>query len=300
MITPPIAAGSTWQDSVNPDKSDIRSWGGWVESNVFSGAVSVRTSNYTVIATDRTDLQRCTSALTISITAAATLGNGFAFFVQADGGDVVIDPDGAETVNGSATVTVPDGKFMTIYCDGSGFFGSFSDGEILDAAAQRTTLGLGDLATQDTVSNGPAVITAAGSANYSFTSIPAGVNEFKLSLDGVSLSGSNNLMIRLGPAAGLATTGYVCSTSVPGQSAQSTGGFIVYLSNATLGVSGVLTFVRFEGTNKWSVSGGFVRGGDAGVTAGSVTLSGELSQVQVLASSSDNVDAGQIGLRYII
>ena len=143
MITPPIAAGSTWQDSVNPEKSDIRSWGGWVESNVFSGAVSVRTSNYTVIATDRTDLQRCTSALTLSITSAATLGNGFSFYVQADGGDVVIDPDGSETVNGSATVTVPDGKFMTIYCNGSGFFGSFSDSVILDAAAQRTALGFG-------------------------------------------------------------------------------------------------------------------------------------------------------------
>ena len=169
-----------------------------------------------------------------------------------------------------------------------------------DAAAQRTTLGLGALATQSIVSNGPAVITAAGAANYSFTGIPAGVNEFKLSMDGVSLSGTNDLMIRLGPSAGLATTGYVCSTSVPGASAQATGGFIMYLRNAAIAVSGVLTFVRFEGTNKWSVSCGFVRGADAGVTAGSVTLSGELSQVQILASSSDNVDAGQIGLRYII
>jgi hypothetical protein len=62
---------------------------------------------------------KCTAALTLALTAAATLGNGFIFIVHASGFDVTIDPDGAETINAASTLTVPNGSTVIVYGDGT-------------------------------------------------------------------------------------------------------------------------------------------------------------------------------------
>jgi hypothetical protein len=65
---------------------------------------------------------RFTAAATLSLTAAATLANGWPLSVVADGGVVTIDPNGSETINGKTTLIVPNGSSCTIICDGSNFF----------------------------------------------------------------------------------------------------------------------------------------------------------------------------------
>lgn len=69
---------------------------------------------YTVVGTDNMTVLDCSVALTLNLTAGATLGS-MMFVVHARGGDVVIDPAGAELVNGAATLTVPTGSFATVY-----------------------------------------------------------------------------------------------------------------------------------------------------------------------------------------
>lgn len=61
-----------------------------------------------------------TSAFTQTLTAAATLADGWWIAYSAQGNSIVIDPNGAETIDGAATKTVTGSGF--IFCNGSNFF----------------------------------------------------------------------------------------------------------------------------------------------------------------------------------
>lgn len=80
-----------------------------------------RTAAYTVIASDAGKAINCTAnTFTVSLTAAATLGSGFACFVWNTGtGIITIDPNGAETIDGVATLTLQQGEGTQIVCDGT-------------------------------------------------------------------------------------------------------------------------------------------------------------------------------------
>ena len=88
--------------------------------------VQTKTGTYTVAASDNMTTLNCTTALTLNLTAAATLGNQHLFYVMANGGAITIDPDGAETVNGSATLVLSDGETAVVVCTGSAFLAAVS------------------------------------------------------------------------------------------------------------------------------------------------------------------------------
>jgi microcystin-dependent protein len=98
-----------------------------VLQNTFPGLggrfqrVATKSSAYTVVLTDFSVMLDCTAALTLSFTAATTLGNGFCIAVYAAGGAVTLDPAGTEQINGALTYTLPQGCFGLVFCDGSGF-----------------------------------------------------------------------------------------------------------------------------------------------------------------------------------
>lgn len=77
---------------------------------------------YTAVANDNNAALRFTAAATLSLTAAATLGADWHCVVMAVGGDVTIDPNGAETINGNATLALKQGESAIVYCDGTAFF----------------------------------------------------------------------------------------------------------------------------------------------------------------------------------
>jgi hypothetical protein len=84
--------------------------------------VSERSANFTVISTDVGNVIRCTASVTVSLTSALTLGNGFEVTIIADGGDVTIDPNGLETIDGASTVVILDGMSTRVHCDGLSFY----------------------------------------------------------------------------------------------------------------------------------------------------------------------------------
>lgn len=89
-----------------------------------ASAITRRTTqatNYTAVAADYNQLIEFTASATLSLTAAATLGDGWSCVVKANGGAVTIDPNGAETIGGATTWVIQDGGFASIYCDGSAF-----------------------------------------------------------------------------------------------------------------------------------------------------------------------------------
>lgn len=80
-------------------------------------------SNYTAVQGDRATLIDWTGgAGTLSFTAAATLGSTWFTYVHNNGsGSVVLDPNGAETIDGAATITLNQGESCMVICTGAAF-----------------------------------------------------------------------------------------------------------------------------------------------------------------------------------
>lgn len=77
---------------------------------------------YTAVLTDRSKLLRFTDTATLTLTAAATLTDGWYVFVSATGGTVTIDPNAAETIDGATTLAVATGDSVLVFCNGSTFY----------------------------------------------------------------------------------------------------------------------------------------------------------------------------------
>src|SRR5678809_1096881 len=99
--------------------------GGSTVTIAQSSVVNAQTAGYTIISSDRGKFILYTGAggVTLALTAASTLGNGFTFTViNRSSGTITIDPNGAELINGSATYTLLTGAIITVYCDGTSFY----------------------------------------------------------------------------------------------------------------------------------------------------------------------------------
>lgn len=108
-------AVSNFDDAFRTLMAQLRS--GLDGKTVYAG----KSGNYTAVANDNNAWHRYTANATVSLTAAATLGAGWHYSVQADGGTITIDPNGAETINGVTTLSVPNGAVAFIFCTGSAF-----------------------------------------------------------------------------------------------------------------------------------------------------------------------------------
>lgn len=85
--------------------------------------LSVRTANTIIAAGDLATFVNITSGtFSQTFTAAATLGNGFWFYLKNSGtGDITLDPNAAELIDGLGTYTMYPGECRLIQCDGTGF-----------------------------------------------------------------------------------------------------------------------------------------------------------------------------------
>lgn len=150
--------------------------------------------------------------------------------------------------------------------------------------------------TSDTVK------TATGTS-ISFTGIPSTAKRITVLFNGVSLSGADDLLVQVGTAGGVVTTGYISrdAQAVNGGSglgSSSTAGFVVTIGDLARECYGAMTIYLQTGNtyvSSHAVSSGGSRGGGGG---GTVTLSGALSQVLIKASGSNSLDAGTINIMY--
>ena len=78
-----------------------------------------KSAAHTVVPADAGRLFACTGTWTLALPAAAVLGDGFALELVNEGsGQITIDPNGAETVNGAATWPLLGGESCLLVCDG--------------------------------------------------------------------------------------------------------------------------------------------------------------------------------------
>lgn len=90
-----------------------------------SGGISTETisSTDTVASTDNGKLFICTAALTLNLLTASSAGDGFVFYVRNDSaGNVTLDPNAAELIDGAATLVLGAGETATIICNGSAWY----------------------------------------------------------------------------------------------------------------------------------------------------------------------------------
>lgn len=125
---------------------------------------STKNSDYTALAADDNAFLRFTVAATLSLTAAATLTSGWHCLVKADGGPVTIDPDGAETIDGAASIVVGGGYSALVVCTGTSFFSIPITPQLHPyvTVASAATTDIGAASSQNVVVSGSVTITSFG------------------------------------------------------------------------------------------------------------------------------------------
>lgn len=142
-------------------------------------------------------------------------------------------------------------------------------------------------------------VSTSGTA-IDFSSIPSGVKQIVIALDGVSLSGTDNLIVQIGDAGGLETSGYTSASNSAAAGTQSTAGFILQLAVAANTVDHTVTLNLVDSsTNKWTATHTGQRSDNTVFYGhGKKALSAELDRVRVTRTGTDTFDAGSISLAY--
>jgi hypothetical protein len=146
-------------------------------------------------------------------------------------------------------------------------------------------------------------IVASGQSALTYTGIPAWVRRITLAFENISLTGTDDFIIRIGTAAGFVTTGYAATNITVADpnivsSLFSTTGYRIFGNNAAVALTGVLTLTWVAGPS-YVLSGTVAAGTNtARIMGGVVTLPSELTQLTVIPSGTNTFDGGTITLYY--
>jgi hypothetical protein len=153
--------------------------------------------------------------------------------------------------------------------------------------------------------SGTAVASTSGTS-IDFTSIPSWVKRITVMFNGVSLSGTDDLLIQIGDSGGIETTGYSSQGGASGGATQfvvggsaTTTGFLVFNNTTAGSVNFNFPYVltNFSG-NVWIGSYSGNEGTRVIAGGGIKTLSDVLTQVRITRTGTDTFDAGSINILY--
>lgn len=113
----PALAGQALKNlRVKSDETGVE-WAGALPPGIERAA---KTSAYTLVGADKGALIDCSGTWTLAIDAAATLGNGWWCYVRNSGtGDITLDPNSTETIDGIASFVLYPGAVRLLLCDGA-------------------------------------------------------------------------------------------------------------------------------------------------------------------------------------
>jgi hypothetical protein len=151
---------------------------------------------------------------------------------------------------------------------------------------------------------GTPVATTSGTSVSLSTTIPSWAKRITLLFNGVSLSGTSDILVQVGGSGGFENTSYVSESTTTTASATgvstSTAGFIVRLQSATNVATGKV-LIELTGTSNTWIATHSMRHSTTSTCygAGSKATSATLDRVQVAsANGSDTFDAGDITVAY--
>ena len=169
----------------------------------------------------------------------------------------------------------------------------FTDDEGQDFdISQPTTLG-----TEQATTSGTSI---------DFTGIPSGVKKITIMFVGVSHDGTSDYLVQLGDAGGIEATSYLSTVwwqvSASNSLAVDTAGFGLTGSvDANTTIHGTLHLHLEDSANfTWVASGVLMTNDTTRLmnSAGSKSLSAELTQIRITSVSADTFDAGAINIQY--
>ncbi len=284
--------------TIDTASNTLKANGNTITASAGTATLTLPNSTTTIVGRDTTDTLTNKTIDTAGTNVIKVNGNTLA---ASAGTATVTLPNSTDTLVGRATTDTLTNKTLTSPAINTA---TIAGGTINDAVIGGTTPAAGTfstLATSDGAVN-PTVransqATTSGTS-FDFTGLPSWVKRVTVNLSNVSLSGTDNYLIRLGTSSGFVTTGYV-STSVRSGNAgdTSTVGFIVTGGGATRTFSGTVV-ISLIGGNVWTVGltgkidSNSISGG------GNLSLGGTLTQVRLLATGTDTFDSGVVGIIY--
>lgn len=190
-----------------------------------------------------------------------------------------------------------------MYRDASAWarLGAGTSGKVLRTQGSGANPTWGNASTLGT----PTASTSGTTIDY--TSIPSGTKAIHLMLDGVSLSGTDNLLIQIGDSGGIETSGYggavtILTTSTVSTASSSSSGFQVTNGAAAAQTwSGIVTLrLLSSSANTWAMSATIGRTDSSSIfmAGGSKSLSAELDRVRFATTGSNTFDAGTVNIQY--
>jgi hypothetical protein len=162
----------------------------------------------------------------------------------------------------------------------------------------------GATAATSSINSGAVQATTSGTS-FDFTSIPSWVKRITVMLNGVSTSGSSQLVVQIGSgsitSSGYSSTAVGMSTGSLSALTSSTGFVLEDAGSSSYALFGNLVLTNVSGNN-WTTTGMFIRSQSSGFTSqtvGFVSLSGTLDRVRLTtANGTDTFDAGAVNILY--
>jgi len=156
------------------------------------------------------------------------------------------------------------------------------------------------------LTSGTSVASTSGTS-IDFTSIPSWVKRITVMFNGVSITGTANLLLQIGVGSTPTTSGYVSSSSYALIATPSTGGetstagYVMHVNAAAHVFSGLMVITNVSG-NIWVESGVIANTATTpytGQSAGTGSLSSTLGMVRITTTNgTDTFDAGSINILY--
>ena len=174
---------------------------------------------------------------------------------------------------------------------------AFADVGSANVARKDTVQGILDLTT--TLVLGTEQATTSGTA-FDFTSIPTGTKRVTITFQGVSLSAADALLVQIGDAGGIETSGYVSTGANVSGATSSTAGFLLRTEVDGRIASGHMVLTLSDSANfTWIAShAAKVATDNIAHGGGDKSLSAELTQVRITRTGTDTFDAGALNILF--
>ncbi len=147
------------------------------------------------------------------------------------------------------------------------------------------------------------LVSSTTGTSIDFTDIPSTAKRITVMFNGVSLSGTDSLLIQIGSGS-LSTSGYTSSSTAATSGSATSGvlsssGFIVAINAASNVIYGSVTILNITG-NTWISNHSMGLATAVCVNGGGVSpsLAGALDRVSVTRSGTNTFDAGSINILY--
>ena len=145
-------------------------------------------------------------------------------------------------------------------------------------------------------------VASTSGTSITFTGVPSGTKKITFMFDAVSTNGSSDMVLTIGDAGGLETSGYLAGAGDEAGSNHATANFLVTRGLAAGNtISGSITLSLENSTSFTWCSQGIVQNASQEMVynGGRKSLSAELTQISLTtAGGSDTFDAGEVNISY--